>query len=347
MGTAATPCLSADLLDQEPANDDRATSPTQIVRQTSLVVSAGLFDLSDSVACAEEPATCDRDWVRLVGLRGGDFVAISTTGRPDISPLEPDTLLGIFDANGTLLSADEDFDLPAQLGFRVPSDGDYAFAVSGTGDPDFLGDHAEKGLYELSVAILPGAGTAGATLEDKEPFNDGTQIVTSNTVDRGVGRQVFAGPFSLKTTLACLAETQPCDVDFMRITNALAGDRLTITTHPLAPTEESPGPDTLVGVFDAAGELSDLEADFSIGSRFDFVVPEDGTWFTGVTGTLDDVFEGWHLESGPYAFVISVFPVPEPGAVACVGAATLALASLRALRRADGRDATAGERRSR
>lgn len=345
MGLAVTPALGAELADQEPGNDDRATTPTQIVRQTSLVVAMGLFELADSVTCAEEPPTCDRDWVRLTGLRGGDFVAISTTGRPDLALVEPDTLVGIFDATGTLLEMDEDFDLPSQLGFRVPADGDYTFAVTGTGDPEFLGDHAEKGRYELSVAILPESGDAGATLDDKEPFNDGTQIVTTNTVDRGQGRQVFAGPFSLMSTLACLAETQPCDVDFMRITGALAGDRMTITTHPLAPTEQSPGPDTLAGVFDASGELIDLEADFSVGSRFDFVVPADGTWFTGITGTLDDFFEGWHLETGPYALVISVFPVPSPGAGSSAGVAVLVLAAIRALRREGGRDAAAGRRR--
>lgn len=344
VGLASTPALGAELADQEPANDDRATTPTQIARQTSLVVATGLFELGTSVACTEEPPICDRDAVRIAGLRSGDFVAVSTTGRPDMSPIEPDTLVGIFDANGTLLATDEDFDLPSQLGFRVPADGDYTFVVSGTGDLEFLGDHTEKGRYELSVAILPSAGNAGATLIDKEPFNDGTQIVTDNTVDRGQGRQVFAGPFSMMSTLACLAETQPCDVDFMRLTSALAGDRLTITTYPLAPTEENPGPDTLVGVFDAAGELIDLEADLSIGSRFDFVVPEDGTYFTGVTGTLDDFFEGWHLEIGPYALVISVFPVPEPGALGCAGSAALALASLRALRRARERGAARGRR---
>lgn len=336
-----------ELADQEPANDDRATTPTQIVRQTSLVAAMGLFELGTSVACTEEPPTCDRDAVRIAGLRSGDFVSISTTGRTDLSPTEPDTLVGIFDAGGTLLASDEDFDLPSQIGFSVPADGDYTFVVSGTGDLEFLGDHTEKGRYELSVAILPAAGNAGATLIDKEPFNDGTTIVTDNTVDRGQGRQVFAGPFSMKTSLACLNETQPCDVDFMRITSALAGDRLTIVTHPLAPTEENPGPDTLAGVFDAAGELIDLEADFSIGSRFDFVVPEDGTYFTGVTGTLDDFFEGWHLEAGPYALVISVFPVPEPGALACAGGAALALGSLRALRRPRASGAAGGRRGSR
>lgn len=334
----AMPALAADLVDQEPANDDRSTTPTQIVRQPSLVVAAGSFELSDSEACAEAVPTCDRDWVRLVGLRAGDFVAISTAGRPDLSPSEPDTLLGFFDANGTLLAEDEDFDLPSQLGFRVTSDGDYAFAVTGTGDLEYVGDHAEKGRYEISVAILPPSG-AGATLIDKEPFNDGTRIVTTNTVGRGEGRQVFAGPFTLMSTLACLAETQPCDVDFMRITGAFAGDRMTITTYPLEPTDESPGPDTLAGTFDASGMQLDLEQDFGIASRFDYVVPDDGTYFVGITGTLDDAFEGWHLETGPYAFVISIVPAPAPGAAGGGVAALLALGSLGAFRRPGGRDA--------
>jgi hypothetical protein len=345
MGTA-TPSLAADLLDQEPANDDRTTTPTQIVRQTSLVVAAGPFELSDSPACADEPSTCDRDWVRLVGLRTDDFVMITTTTRPDLSPVEPDTLVGIFGPDGSLLAEDEDFEVPSQLGFRVPSDGDYTFVVSGTSDPEFIGDHAETGRYELAVAILPESG-AGETLVDKEPFNDGTTIVTTNSVDRGEGRQVFAGPFTLMSTQLCRAETLPCDVDFMRITGALAGDRMTITTYPLEPTEESPGPDTLAGVFDASGELIDLESDFSVGSRFDFDVTQDATHFVGITGSLDDVFEGWHLETGPYALVISVFPVPSPGAGSSAGAALLAIAAIRAVRREAGRGAARGRRRSR
>ena len=115
----------------------------------------------------------------------------------------------------------------------------------------------------------------------------------------------------------------------------VAGDRMTIATFPVGdPGALEPiAPDTFVGIFDAAGQQLDTEFDLSAGSLFDFSVPADGDYFVGVTGTVDDFFEGSHSETGPYKLMISLFPVPEPASTALAGAAVASLHLLACFRR--------------
>lgn len=326
---AAAPA-GATLVDQEPGNDERAGTPTVLSGAATLVAEAARFSLADTATC-QALTGCDLDFVRLSGLSSGDFVMITTTLRPDLGLAEPDTLLGLFDASETAVALDENLELASRLGFRLAAGGDYSFGVTGGVDDGFLGDHSETGPYELSVAILPASG-AGATLSDAEPANN-SRITTPTVITRSEAMAVYAGSYALTPTLACTAETGPCDRDYVRVTGLQAGDLLSVATFlvgdPGAP--EPFAPDTFVGVFDAAGLLLDTEFDLDAPSKYDFVVPADGNYTIGVTGTFDSEFLGEHFESGPYKLMISVFPVPE-GSAAGLGAA--ALAALAALRRA-------------
>ena len=291
------------------------------------------FALGTSQTCAELLG-CDVDFVRLVGLRTGDQVLAVTTTRDGL-PSSVDTLVGILGADGTVLQLESDDDFYSRFGFLVAADGDYVLAVSGTSDLEFTGDHTETGSFQLVVTILPSSGL-GSTLIDTEPSNDGTNIVGSNSVSRGEGTRAFAGRFSFKSNLACLNETQPCDVDFFRVTGVHAGDLMTLVTYPIG----NPGglepdvPDTLVGVFDASGVPLEVESEFGVGSRFDYVAPTDGTYFFAATGTFDDAFEGWHLETGPYAMLLSI---PEPAAAMGGATALVALTSIHRRRAAAAR----------
>jgi hypothetical protein len=326
LGGAAAP-VRAVLIDQEPANDDRFATPTALARGTSLVADFGRMRLDDTASC-QELAGCDLDFVRLTGLRAGDMVLATTTVRPDLGGPEPDTVAALFDADGFLLALDGSFDPPSRLGFVVAADGDYVLGITGGGDElTFIGDHPEVGRYELSVAILPSP-PAGETLTDSEPGNN-SRSLTPTVITRSESPAVYAGSYSFVQNLACQQEVGPCDRDFVRVQGLRTGDRLTIATFPVGPPggEEPFVPDTFVGVFNAAGVLLESELDLDPASLFDFLVPADGNYAIGVTGTFDDDFLGAHIESGPYKLMISVFPVPE-GSPRALGAAALAALGL-------------------
>jgi hypothetical protein len=323
----ATPARAL-LIDQEPANDDRFSTPTVIARSPTLVTDIGRMRLNDTATC-QAFAGCDLDFVRLAGLRPGDMVLATTTLRPDLGAAEPDTVLGLIDADGFLVAIEDSFELASRIGFVVGADGDYVLGVTGAGDElSFIGDHAETGRYELSVAILP-APPAGETLTDSEPGNN-SRTVSPTVITRGETPAAYAGSYTLSQNLACQQETGPCDRDFVRVQGLRAGDLLTIATFLPGPPggEEAFAPDTFVGVFNSAGVLVDSELDFDAASLFDFLVPTDGNYSVGVTGTFDDDFLGDHFESGPYKLMISVFPVPEGTSLALGSAAFAALAAL-------------------
>lgn len=76
-----------------------------------------------------------------------------------------DSLLGVFDPSGALFDTDDD-DGPGYLSsihFFPPTGGMWAFAVTGYGDSDFVGDHGEAFDYRLVLSI-PEPATIGLLL---------------------------------------------------------------------------------------------------------------------------------------------------------------------------------------
>ena len=94
----------------------------------------------------------DVDFFTFTGLTPGATFTAET-----VDPTVPvlDTRLGWFGPAGTLIAFDEDSGAGflSLLGGVVPANGALTFAVSGTADVDFAGDHGEVGGYELKLTL--------------------------------------------------------------------------------------------------------------------------------------------------------------------------------------------------
>ena len=140
------------LTDDEPANNAIATAGTQLTRLNGPVADAGFFSLFEG----------DVDFVGIAALVVGDVITAVTTPLEDEFLEMPDTVLGLFDAQGQLLAFnddaanDDDGDgFGSLIRYRVLEDGDYYVGVSGALDLDFEGDHSEDGRYALSLSVAP------------------------------------------------------------------------------------------------------------------------------------------------------------------------------------------------
>ena len=99
------------------------------------------------------PLGDDVDYFRF-RAKAGQILAIETVpGRQ-----ATDTMIGLFDANGTLLAADDDggAGILSRLLVVVPADGTYAVGVTTFPDVDFNGDGEDFGRYVLSINTYNG-----------------------------------------------------------------------------------------------------------------------------------------------------------------------------------------------
>lgn len=108
----------------------------------------------------------DVDFVTFTGLNPGEFFFATATSESFTN-----TLLGVFDDEGTPLAANDDFIFDSEiqqsaLGGIVPASGNLNFAVTGSGDNGFFGFHFEQGNYTLSVQTAPLGQTGGLPLDD-------------------------------------------------------------------------------------------------------------------------------------------------------------------------------------
>jgi hypothetical protein len=172
-----------DFADTEPANQTIAGA--DLVAATAGTARVSVMQLGES----------DVDFLRL-DLKAGDALSamVAPLGAPGVSFNSPDTVLGLFDSSGTNLleinddsggyiltivftedggifvspdlSSDYPYSEPWALGSTlrasIPADGTYYLAVTGFGDDDFVGAHAETGAYALlvGVATVPEPGSA-------------------------------------------------------------------------------------------------------------------------------------------------------------------------------------------
>jgi hypothetical protein len=159
----------------------------------------------------------DVDFFKLT-LTAGQVLSAMTAPLDDL-PITfevPDTMIGLFDSNGTLLvtnddAGDEGFsDLEPELGSDsptpidgifgsglralIPADGVYYVGVTGFEDDDFMGNHAEQGLYALLIGLtgqedtsLPGDFNADGTVDAADYVvwrkNDGGQFDEADYLD--------------------------------------------------------------------------------------------------------------------------------------------------------------------
>ncbi len=97
------------------------------------------------------PVGADVDWFRFAADGGTTLLAEVKTGGLD-------SYIGLFDAAGNLLAADDDngVGLLSKLQFPLSASGIYRIAVTSFPDPDFSGDGGSGGRYVLDVKTITG-----------------------------------------------------------------------------------------------------------------------------------------------------------------------------------------------
>jgi hypothetical protein len=160
-----------------------------------------------------------------------------------------------------------------------------------------------KLILAMFLMLLTSGSAAAESIVDDESAND--SIGTAGIqIPHGAGPSASVGIFTLAAG----------DVDFVGLGPLSAGDAITTATTPLE-TSGFSIPDTILGVFNAAGDplaFNDDAFTIGFGSALVFEVPADGDYFVGVSGFGDPTFEGFHSENGSYALTISLAPVPSP-----------------------------------
>jgi hypothetical protein len=287
-------------VDDEDANDEIGTAGIQIARGANDPgVYVGTFSLTSS----------DVDFIGIGPLVAGDVITAVTTPLEDGAFSAPDTVLGVFNAAGFRLAFNDDANgFGSVIRYVAAADGDYFIAVSGLDDPTFQGLHNEQGSYLLTISVPAGA----ASIVDDENANDG--IGTAGIqIARETDPSAYVGDFSLTSG----------DVDFLGLGALLVGDVITVATTPLEDGAFGV-PDTILGVFDAAGARLAFNDDDDAGgfaSTIRFLVPSAGNYFVAASGFGDNLFEGLHDKEGAYIFTVSLdpdtsAPTPTPTATA-------------------------------
>jgi len=160
-----------------------------------------------------------------------------------------------------------------------------------------------KLIFAMSLMLLTSTSAGAESIVDDESANDsvgtaGIQIPHEADPNAHVG----------------ILSLFPGDADFVGLGSLSAGDVITAATTPLEGADFF-SPDTVLGVFDAAGTnlaFNDDAGGIGFGSALAFEVSSAGDYFVAVSGFGDPTFEGFHSESGSYVLTISVAPVPAP-----------------------------------
>lgn len=110
------------------------------------------FDTIDIANFTEiSPTGNDVDYFSFEARGGTTLIAEVLNGRLD-------TVLGLFDASGSLIAVDDDggAGLLSRIVYQVPADGQYFLAVSSFADFDFDGNGSSGGRYVLAVFAVNG-----------------------------------------------------------------------------------------------------------------------------------------------------------------------------------------------
>jgi len=99
----------------------------------------------------------DVDFFTFTGLTAGAMFSAETSSVGTI-----DTVLGWYNDSGTLIDQNDDSGVGtwSLLEGSVPGSGQLTFAVTGSGDDLFLGEHAQQEVFDLQLTI-EGAGLPG------------------------------------------------------------------------------------------------------------------------------------------------------------------------------------------
>jgi hypothetical protein len=145
---AAAGLASAGVMDNDPANDVQAGADTVNLVDGSASFGANLISGQSG----------DVDWFTFSAPANSVItIVVIPLNVPFVSP---DTILGLFNADGDLLEFNDDGGFPDFLGsfiaWETTSATDLWFAVSGFGDgSEFDGSHSQVGNYTVKLSIVP------------------------------------------------------------------------------------------------------------------------------------------------------------------------------------------------
>lgn len=171
------------------------------------------------------------------------------------------------------------------------------------------------------TAVALAATTATAALVESEPNNTlATADVVPGAVFAASGGFAFDG--SIGTG----------DVDYITLGTTLnAGDFVVASVFENFVPTSLPTilPDSIMALFDAAGNEIDFDDDDGPGtlSSFGVVIPATGTYTIAISGFGDRNFDGiGHSENFSYKLIVGVNRIPEPATLGLLaGAAVLGL----------------------
>jgi hypothetical protein len=170
-------------------------------------------------------------------------------------------------------------------------------------------------VYEVFTAADNDLDGARFDVFTPKPFRDPFEPNNTRPAGPARARELVRLPFSSVDQHTALAAG---DVDFYRF-HVNAGEILAVETVPGAPL------DTMIGLFDAAGNLLALDDDGGVGgagslSRLLVRVPASGVYTVGVTTYPDFAFTGAGSDTGRYVLSIrtytgTVLPLADDGSV--------------------------------
>jgi uncharacterized repeat protein (TIGR01451 family) len=266
----------------------------------------------------------DRDILEISGLGSAPIDIEVVSG-------DFDSILGLFDASGTLIRTNDDgpSGLLSLLSDVTPDNGTVRIGITGFPDFVFNGGHPETGAYQIVVGPIPGVLTLRPGFPIDLPNCSGAfGLALDETRDiLWVGDTAFGATGAPPPTEPEVTETELntifADRNIFDSTGQLVingeliagvwGDRdifevTGLGTEPVDIEVVSGDFDSILGLFNGIGGLIATDDDGGSGqlSRFSGVMPENGTVRFGITGFPDFDFIGFHFETGSYQ--IAVWP---------------------------------------
>ncbi len=218
--------------------------------------------------------------------------------------IRADTLLGVRNALGVITLTDDNSstlgDGSASGVTNIPTNsGPIAFAVSGTGDTDFSGDHTESGSYDVEIEVFDSLGSLVAS------FFTGVQTLHTGGVDNYsfTGTTDWVGGTYRANIDNGLSDPTGGDVDFFTFAGLPAGASFSAET-----SDPSSTINTFMFFYDSSGTV--ISADDNSGdgqfSLINGTVPGDGQLSFAITGFGDTAREGAHSVDGTYTLSLEI-----------------------------------------